>query len=365
MPYVSKNNEKIVMKKILFYILALMSSVCVMAQKAQYDHTVVNAGNTLWKKPLTATFKVTNKDRGELFVKNVDAGCGCLSVSWPHHPLQKGESGLITITYDAKMLGHFDRIVEVYTNVSAEPTQLRIKGNVTNNSNKQSLTDMFPYRIDNILVSTNNIEFPEVHKGDSVHLSIEVYNDGNEVYTPQLMHLPSYITAKYRPMMIARGRRGIIDLTLHSDQLPGLGLNQTSIYVARFAGDKVGTNNDIAVSSILLPDLSELAQGADCPELVISTSALDLGTMGRKSKLKGKVTIANTGTGTLRLSNIQAFNPALNISLPKTELQPGDKTEMSVVVQSKYLKLSKAQPRILLITNDPQHPKQVIDVVWK
>ena len=64
----------------------------------------------------------------------------------------------------------------------------------------------------------------------------------------------------------------------------------------------------------------------------------------------------------LKLSKIQAFNQAVTVSLKKTELQPGEEVQMNVVVDAKFLGLSKAQPRVLIITNDPQRPKAVVNV---
>ena len=179
------------------------------------------------------------------------------------------------------------------------------------------------------------------------------------------MHLPQYITAEYKPEMIARGRRGKILLTLHSDKLQDLGLNQTNIYVARFAGDKVGNNNDISVSAILLPDLQYAESFKKQPSFNISTTNINLGKLGKKKKITGTVTLANRGQGVLKLSKIQAFNQAITIALSKTELQPKEEVKMKITVDSRFLGLSKAQPRVLIITNDPQRPKEVVNVKYE
>lgn len=336
-----------------------------MAQKIVFEQSTIDMGKLLWKTPATATFRFTNKDgRQPLNIRNVDAGCGCLRVEWPKQALSKGAKGEISVTYDAAMLGHFDRYIEVYSNQGEKPVRIRLKGHVTDGA-RQAIEQAFPYRIDNVCLNTNNIEFPDVHKGDSTKAYIEILNDGTEVYTPQLMHLPSYITAKAMPEMLARGRKGKIELTLHGDLMPSLGLNQTQIYVARYSGDRVGTGNDLTVSAVLLPDMHETELAAEQPGFSISTTELRLGKLGKKSKLKGKVIIQNKGTAMLTLSNIQAFNQAISVSLPKRELKPGESITMDITVEAKYLGLSKAQPRVLIITNDPRHSKEVVNVVFE
>lgn len=348
-------------KYVIICALCLASSASMMAQKISFERSTVNAGSTLWKKPVTAVFKFTNKEKNPLLVREVDAGCGCLQPEWSKNAIMKGEEGTIRITYDAKLLGHFDRYIDVYTNADTKPVRIRMKA-LVNNGEKQTIEELYPYSIDDILLSTNNVEFLDVNAGDSAKAEIEILNKSEEVYTPMLMHLPAYLTAEYKPEMIARGRRGKIELTLHSNELKDLGLNQTSIYLSRFSGDKVGPHNELAVSAVLLPDLHFAEGFARKPAFHISTTELNIGKMGKKTKLKGSVTISNKGKGVLKLSKIQAFNQAIVVSLNKTELQPGEDVKMHIVVDARFLGISKAQPRVLIITNDPNHPKEVVNI---
>lgn len=351
--------------RLLLFQMALLTVLHAGAQRISFEHSTVNLGNVLWKIPATATFLFTNKDsKHELRVKEVDAGCGCMSVEWSKEAIGRGEQGEIKITYNSMMLGHFDRYIDVYTNAGEKPARIRVKGNVTTGGSVVSMSELFPHRIGDICLNTNNVEFPDVSKGDSTRTYIELLNDGQEVYEPVLMHLPAYITAKAVPAMVARGRRCKIELTLHGDKVPNLGLNQTQIYLARYSGDRVNTGNDITVSGVLLPDVSSMEHGGNAPRFSISTTELKLGKIGKKKKVKGDVVIKNKGLSPLTLSNIQAFNQALSISLPKREIQPEEQIRMTITVDAKYLGLSKAEPKVLIITNDPDHSKEIVIVVF-
>lgn len=338
------------------------SPIC--AQRASFTQTTVNVGSTLWHKPISATFTFKNKDRLPLRIEAVDAGCGCLQPTWTQGAIERGEEGKITVTYDANLLGHFDRIIVVKTNAGEEPQRLRMKGVVTT-GDRRTAAELYPSRIGDIALSTSNIEFSDIQRGDSATARIEIWNDSHEVYTPQLMHLPSYITAVYKPQMLARGRRGFIDLTLHSDGLHNDGLNQTSIYLARYSGDKVGSENEILVSAVLLPDASSFSNEINRPQLQLSTRELNLGHLGRKSKLKGRVSLSNTGRGILHISAVQVFNNALQVSLPKRDILPGETINIEIVLLAKYLKTVRSLPRVLLITNDSEHVKETIDVIYE
>lgn len=356
--------NNMIKKYVMISAVGLMAALGAHAQKIVFEKNVVDAGSTLWHRPVTAVFRFTNKGKDPLVVRDVDAGCGCMEPEWTKQPVPKGDKGEIRITYDAALLGHLDRYIDVYTNAGAQPVRLRMKARV-HDGEKKTIEDMYPYSIDDIRLSTSDVEFPEVQAGDSAMAEIDIVNGGKDVYTPTLMHLPAYITAEYKPEMIARGRRGKIRLTLHSDKLPNLGLNQTNVYLARFSGDKVGANNEISLSAVLLPDLQSAAGFAKQPKFTISSTELNLGVLGKKKKLTGMVTLTNDGDGVLKLSKIQAFNQAITVMLKTTELQPGESVNMKIVVDARFLGMSKAQPRVLIITNDPKRPKAVVGVKFE
>lgn len=351
-------------KKLLIYGAMMLGSLPSMAQNIVFKTTNINAGVALWKKPITATYKFQNKGNAPLVVNQVDPMCGCMVTTWTKGPIAKGKEGTIQVTYDAMQLGHFDKVIDVYTNASEQPIQLRMRG-VVGNGDIASIGEHYPYSVGDILINTNNIEFPDATKGDTVYARIEIMNNSRQVYTPTLMHLPPYITAVAKPAMLARGRRGYIDLMLDSKKLVNLGLTQTSIYLAEFTGDKVGPDNEIAVSAVLLPEVDMSLPEMIRPVLSVSTTELNLGKVGKKKSLRGKVRISNTGRGVLRLSAIEVFNQAISVKLPRREIPAGQSIDLNVKVDMEMISKFKTQPRILLICNDPVNQKETINIVFE
>lgn len=89
--------------------------------------------------------------------------------------------------------------------------------------------------------------------------------------------------------MLQKGEKGVITLTLNSERLTGLGLTQTSVYLSRFSGDKVGDENEIPVSAILLPDFSGMTEveKANAPVISLSTKEVDMSAiLAKKSKAR-------------------------------------------------------------------------------
>jgi len=50
------------------------------------------------------------------------------------------------------------------------------------------------------------------------------------------------------------------------------------------------------------------------------------------------------------------------VQLKKRVLKPGASTKMKITAYGKYLKEIKGTPRVLMITNDPNCPKIIINV---
>ena len=88
------------------------------------------------------------------------------------------------------------------------------------------------------------------------------------------MHLPPYLSAEAIPEKLGRGKAGKIIVTLDTEKLPKLGITRASVYLSRFPGDKVGSENEIPVSVSLLPDFSNLTeQQKNNPPVVSSVGA--------------------------------------------------------------------------------------------
>lgn len=345
-------------------LLSLVIATAFAQPKITFSEKVHDFGNIQWNVPVTAEFKVINKGNKPLVITKVTTSCGCTVAGWTKEPIYPGASGFVKSTFDAKAVGRFHKTVGVYCNAADKPIYLTIKGSV---STEVKNYDAYPYQIGDIRLDKNEVEFPDANKGDKPVAEIKLVNTSDKVYEPVLMHLPPYLKAEAIPAKLGKDRTGVIRLTLDSRHLINMGLTQTSVYLARFSGDKVGEENEIVVSSVLLPDFSRLseAEKLNAPSIRLSANELDMGVIGTKDKITQKVTLTNTGKSRLDIRALQVFNPAVNVSLKKKYIEPGASTTLKVTLHTKGLKKQKTSPRLLMITNDPEHPKVVIKIKTK
>ena len=354
------------MTKHIFTLILLAAAACMpaMAQaQLQFDQVAQELGTVLWHTPRTATFKFTNKTANPIKIKDVRSDCGCTAVNWTRITVEPGATGFVTATYDAELLGRFDKSLAVYTDIKDEPYMLRIMGEVAMTQKEPS--SVYPYRIGDYYLSTDDIEFDNVNRGEMPVYTLHVYNGSKKTFSPELMHLPKYLTAHVEPADIRPGRVGTIELTLNSNLLSTMGLTQTSIYLSRFMGDRVNKDTEINVSATLLPDFLETpTQKALAPVAQIDSTHITLGPFNKKGKATGQLLLRNAGKTPLIISALQVYNPGISVSIGKRTLLPGavEKLKISVSDNNRYFKGKRS---ILLITNDPQNPKMVIDVEVK
>lgn len=345
----------------LFALLIAFAVNAVAQPQLSFDSPTQDLGTLLWHVPQTAQFTLTNKGTQSLTITNVRTDCGCTMADWTDQPVGPGASTQIKVSYDAEMLGHFNKKVAVYTSVSDEPVYLTLMG-VVSMTKSGEVSAQYPYQVGDYFLSTDNIEFDDVNRGETPTYALSILNSSKKTFRPELMHLPKYLTAHADPSVIHPGRVGRVLLTLDSNKLPTMGLTQTSIYLSRFMGDRVSKETEINVSATLLPDfLDTPTQHALAPQLELDSTHITMQPLGKKKKVSSQIVLRNTGKTPLVISALQVYNPGLSVSLNKRRIDPGqsEKLKITVTANTSYF---KGRRRILLITNDPDHSKVVIDV---
>lgn len=354
------------MKRILTVLYAFVATVLVaVAQPRFSSNTETHSfGQIEWKCPVTAQYTITNTGDRPLVLTDVEPDCACTVAQWTKTPIAPGAKGNISVTFDAKALGHFQKSVAIYCNAQPHLVYLNFDGEVVQEI--KDFTKTHPYLIGQIRIDKNSIDFPDMQYGEQPVMHIGVVNLSNRPYEPVLMHLPTYLQASADPAVLQEGEKGTITLTLNSEKLTDFGLTQTSVYLSRFSGDKVGEENEIPVSAILLPDFSELteAEKANAPAISLSAKDIDLSPiLAKKSKARQDIIVTNTGRSPLLISKLQVFHPAVGVSLKKGVLQPGESTRLRVTVEKKNIGKKRRHLRLLMITNDPMQPKVEINIL--
>lgn len=350
--------------KRLFIIVGLsMASLVVNAQRIVTKTPVINVGKTGFEMPVTATFELRNRGSRHLTIREVKTDCGCTKVDYPKKSIGGGDKFTISMTYDARLLGHFTKQMAIYRVGSDEPVILKMQGVVVPEMTDYSKN--YPYAFGDLLADINNVEFDNVNKGDHPEVEIRVLNSGSMVMTPNVQHLPPYLTAMATPETLTPGKAGKVILTLNTENVQDFGLTQTTVYLAEQLGEKVSADTELPVSVVLSPNTT-LFTGNNkqyAPKLELSTDSLALGKVNGRNRKSDVITITNTGRTALKISSLQMFTKGMKVTLNKRELQPQESAKLKIAVADRnQLLKARQRPRVLMITNDPDHSKVVIKV---
>lgn len=351
------------MKRMNIWMLSALLALPASAQKITTQHEVVDCGQVVFSKPVTAEFVLKNDGRKPLVINNVLKSCGCTEVDYPKTSIAAGESFVIKAVYDAKQMGTFTKQVCLYTNADEEPFILSMRGKVV--GSVVDFAGSYDEMLGAIKSDAQEVEFDDVNRGDRPVQRIHIFNPTDEVLEPVVMHLPDYLHAFVSPSKVAPRHSAEISFVLDSKKLRNLGLNQTSIYLGERPGDKVAPEKEIVVSAVLLPGFENMtpAKKALAPKIEMSATDLNLGRFNGKKKLKGEILITNKGKSELDIRSMQMFTMGLQVNLKKSKIQPGETVKMKVTAVAADLKKSRVRhPRILMITNDPDHAKVMVKI---
>ncbi len=94
------------------------------------DKTVYDFGTIGYGSNGTFEFTVRNAGAEPLIISNVQKSCGCTSVDWTKDPIKQGQTGVIKVTYNTKIIGPFTKNITVTSNAKTPQVVLTFKGTV-------------------------------------------------------------------------------------------------------------------------------------------------------------------------------------------------------------------------------------------
>lgn len=96
-------------------------------EKETYDFGKIPQG-----KPVSYDFTFTNAGSEPIIINKVESTCGCTVPSYTEKPIKPGESGSITVTFNAAAVAPFSKSVTIRSNTKTPIKVLYIKGEVVN-----------------------------------------------------------------------------------------------------------------------------------------------------------------------------------------------------------------------------------------
>ena len=122
------------MKK--FILILIVSLGGILSAKAQnipelkFEEETHDFGKISQNRPVTFDFRFTNTGNEPLIISAAEPTCGCVIADFTKTPVLRGQSGKITVTYNAAVAGTFAKSVTVKSNARTPVKVLYVKGEV-------------------------------------------------------------------------------------------------------------------------------------------------------------------------------------------------------------------------------------------
>lgn len=129
------------MKKLTFLLTIVFAAVAfapaaVQAQSTsksefKFETESHDFGKITQGKPVTHEFQFSNVGTEPIIISEVRPSCGCSVAEFTKTPIKPGESGMVSVKFDAAAKGPFTKHLTVRSNTKTPIRTLVIKGEVT------------------------------------------------------------------------------------------------------------------------------------------------------------------------------------------------------------------------------------------
>lgn len=120
----------IILCSVIFLFAAVTAFQAAEQAEFKFEKETHDFGKIPQGKPVSIEFKFTNIGDEPLIINNVESACGCTVPKYTNTPVLKGQTGTITVTYNAAALAPFSKGLTIRSNAKTPVKVIYIKGEV-------------------------------------------------------------------------------------------------------------------------------------------------------------------------------------------------------------------------------------------
>lgn len=361
------------MKKTLFLSTLLMMAVAAMAQqpvisfsKIEHDFGKINESDGR----VTTIFEFKNDGMEPLVLSNVRASCGCTTPTWTRTPIEPGESGNITVTYNPNgRPGKFTKTITVTSNASKPTTKLTIKGEVIPKQAKP--VNKYTIAMGDLSLKSTNMAFGIVFKGNNVTRSLEYANLTDHEVTVEILQndRDNMLTAVLSLKTLKPQEIGTLSVNFDANKCKQWGSNTYYLYLMVNGKRIISDEYKLTLSADIEEDFSKLTteEQQNAPIFEIAEHNINLGTIPSGAKYVKKIAFKNIGERALEIRKITNSNPeVVRASVAKATVKGGKSSIITIEVlpNEETVKPGTYRRQIELLTNDPKNTKVRLNISW-
>ena len=355
------------MKKSLLTLMLTIVASAMMAQqpvitypKTTHDFGKINEADGR----VTTVFEFKNEGMAPLVLSNVRASCGCTQPKYPKEPIEPGQTGQISVTYNPNgRPGRFQKTITVTSNATEPTTKLYIKGEVI--PKPAQPVNEYLVQMGDLSLKTKTVNFGIVKKGDKAQREIEYANHTDHTITVDMATLTkdAYLYGLPTLTTIEPKQSGKFLIGIDSELAKVYGPVRTNALVT--INDKHEKDYAIAIVAEIVEDFSNLTtEQLQLAPIAQINKDIDLGTVKAGQALKKAIAIYNNGSNLLYVRRLYSNHDNVYFVAPKA-IKSGKKGDIKLEIKTANLKPNAYTYQMQVYTNDPKNHKQYITLRFK
>lgn len=351
--------------KVLRFFLPLLGLLTMTSVKAEVEWLAKDYNFGSFKEAngnVTGSVRLVNHGPEATFINRVRPSCGCTGASYPHTMIEPGDTATISFTYNPQgRPGPFDKTVKVYMGENNDLTIIRITGTVI--GAPTTLKSNFPIECGPLRLENTIVPAGEIKRGQSRHLFLNVYNQGENTINPLWSSPSKALTVELTPGEIAPGEIGTFSFYLRTAEEPQDGPHDYAVPIS--ANGKDSEEVTVTVTSVIVPDTRSIPieKLENAPQAFLLPEFVDLGEEVGNKDVEFEFSVLNEGKSPLTVERVFCRQEGIDIIRVPKVVKEDDKGLIKGKLRSSKLPQGPFRLKVEVLTDDPLHPIRTCNIV--
>ena len=355
------------MKKIFSTLCMALVAVAMMGQqpvitfeKTEHDFGSIHEEDGR----VSVVFEFKNEGMSPLVLSNVRASCGCTTPTWTKEPVEPGQKGSITVTYNPNgRPGNFSKTVTITSNATEATKRVFIKGTVIPKQAKP--VNKYTVEVGALNMKARTLDLGTITKGETKAGDLEYTNLKQEEAKVELATngvTDAYLATQVTLPTVKPNEVGKFQFVLDTKATKLYGPVEADVYVVVNGKQEIEEPFKLTVKANIVEDFSNLSTEQKQQAPIIETLAEFNGGKAAAGKtLKFTFPIKNIGVNPLEVRRAYSTDKALNVKAPKP-IKSGKKGAVAVEINTKGLQAGSYSREVVVITNDYLNPIKKVKI---
>ena len=348
------------MKKIFSTLCMALTAVALLAQNPviTFEKTEHDFGKIHEEDGRVSTvFEFKNEGMAPLVLSNVRASCGCTTPTWTKEPVEPGQTGSITVTYNPNgRPGRFQKTVTITSNASEPTKKVYIKGEVLPKQAKP--VNKYTLAVGTLNMKSKTLDLGTIKKGENKSGELEYANLGKEAHKVELATnaADAYIINQVTLEEIKPNEIGKFVFAIDTKSTKLYGPVEINAYVVIDGKKEISETYELTVRANIVEDFSNLSVEEKQQAPIIETEPeVQAGTVTAGKNLKCNLAVKNSGVNPLEIRRVYVIDKNIKVKAPKA-IKTGKKSNVTVDINTKGLQAGAYTREVVIITNDYMNP---------